>query len=91
MIRDDRSATKREEILNWISQETHIQRHHAIRCARTEGTGGWLLEQEEYRRWHDDPPSSNGLWCHGIQGSGKTVLTYDEDSIESYNTRANDV
>jgi hypothetical protein len=77
MIQDACNTRKKYEILNWISKQSYIQRHHAIRCARAEGTGGWLLEQEEYRRWRDDVSSSNGLWCHGIQGSGKTVLTYE--------------
>lgn len=76
IILDDRNAKRREEILNWLSNRGHDQKHHAVRSARIEGTGIWLLERPEYVRWRDDIAATNVLWCHGIQGSGKTVLTY---------------
>ncbi|OBT73030.1 hypothetical protein VF21_07727 [Pseudogymnoascus sp. 05NY08] len=75
LFQDDRSAKRRDTIFNWISKSEHDQKHQAVRSPRVEGTGGWLLERMEYTRWRDDASSSNILWCHGIQGSGKTVLT----------------
>lgn len=75
LFQDDRRAKRRDTILNWISNLEHDQKHETVRSPRVEGTGGWLLERTEYVQWRDDVPSSNVLWCHGIQGSGKTVLT----------------
>lgn len=76
VLQDDRNAKTREHILNWISKLEHDQKHHTVRSPRVEGTGRWLLEQLEYVQWRDDVSASNVLWCHGVQGSGKTVLTY---------------
>lgn len=76
LLQDDHSAKKRDNILDWISKSELDQKHQAVRLPRVKGTGGWLLERKEYARWRDDASSSNILWCHGIQGSGKTVLTW---------------
>ncbi|KFY68452.1 hypothetical protein V496_01074 [Pseudogymnoascus sp. VKM F-4515 (FW-2607)] len=76
LFQNDRSAKRRDNILNWISNLDHDQKHQNVRSPRVEGTGGWLLERTEYVRWRDDVSSSKFLWCHGIQGSGKTVLTW---------------
>ncbi|KFY45951.1 hypothetical protein V495_02719 [Pseudogymnoascus sp. VKM F-4514 (FW-929)] len=75
LLQDDHNAKKRDDILNWISKSEHDQKHQAVRLPRVKGTGGWLLERKEYVRWRDEAASPSILWCHGIQGSGKTVLT----------------
>ena len=74
-IRDQHSADEREKVLNWISIVKHEQKHHNVRQPRLDGTGEWFLETEEYQRWFDGQvPSSRFLWCHGIQGSGKSII-----------------
>ena len=73
--RDARVAKEREKVLNWISTIKHEQKHHDVRMPRVDGTGEWLLQEKEFQRWRDEPRTSNNvLWCHGIQGSGKSVL-----------------
>lgn len=72
LLKDDRNAETRHDILNWLSKIEHDERHHSVRSYRIQGTGSWLLERSEYVQWRDD--GSNVLWCHGIQGSGKSVL-----------------
>ncbi|KAL9123429.1 MAG: hypothetical protein Q9187_000030 [Circinaria calcarea] len=74
-LRNHREVQERENILNWISTFEYEQKHHAIRMPRVEGTGEWLLDRNEFRQWRDDKDSPKVLWCHGIQGSGKSVLT----------------
>lgn len=69
-------SKQRDAILNWISTPRQEQKHQIVRQPRVEGTGRWLLEQSEYIRWRDDVTAPNVLWCHGIQGSGKTILAY---------------
>jgi hypothetical protein len=76
MLQDDSTAKIRERVLSWISAIDHDQKHCSVRQPRVEGTGGWLLEQPLFCQWRDGTSASNALWCHGIQGSGKSVLTY---------------
>ena len=76
LLQDDRNKKTRLNILSWISKLDQDQKHHAVRSPRVQGTGSWLLDRLEYVLWRDEGRGSNVLWCHGIQGSGKTVLTY---------------
>lgn len=76
ILEDDASAKRRHEILHWLSKLDHEQKHHAVRSQRVQDTGKWLLKRIEYSVWRDGAYGSNVLWCHGIQGSGKTILTY---------------
>ena len=43
--------------------------------ARKSGTVAWFFETTEYKQWSQRPGSHNDLWCTGILGSGKTVLS----------------
>jgi hypothetical protein len=61
------------EILNWLTpidygpqQSDHIRR-------RQPGTGQWLLDSVKYQTWLKT--SKQTLFCPGIPGAGKTVLT----------------
>ncbi|CAF9932835.1 hypothetical protein IMSHALPRED_009001 [Imshaugia aleurites] len=75
MLRDDRAVEEREKALNWLSTVKHEQKHHDVRMPRMDGTGEWLLNEVAFRSWRDNSRSrDNVLWCHGIQGSGKSVL-----------------
>ncbi|KAK3387293.1 hypothetical protein B0H63DRAFT_155372 [Podospora didyma] len=73
-MESDSLSKKREDVLSWLSTLDHSQRYHAIRSLRVEGTGKWLLNHSNYPSWRDDKASPNILWCHGIQGAGKTFL-----------------
>lgn len=76
MLLDDRDEKLRFQILNWISTLEYDQKHNAVRLPRVAGTGAWLIERAEFTEWYDDAvSSSNGLWCVGNPGSGKSVLT----------------
>jgi ankyrin repeat domain-containing protein 50 len=46
----------------------------AWKQARKAGTTSWIYTNEEYKQWIQEPISST-LWCTGILGSGKTVLS----------------
>ena len=70
---------ERTKILNWISTVNHQQKHHDISKPRVAGTGEWLLREAEFTRWIDISQPLNVLWCSGIQGSGKTILTYEDE------------
>jgi len=68
----------RRDILDWISKanSSYQQKHQELRSSRTKDTGDWLLRSRRYSQWRngDDPNKMGALWCHGIQGSGKTNL-----------------
>ncbi|KAE8358860.1 nucleoside phosphorylase domain-containing protein [Aspergillus caelatus] len=67
------SEKTRSRIVNWIPANDYGFRYTKVLSERQEGTGGWLLESSEFRSWLSD--ETNMLFCPGIRGSGKTVLT----------------
>ncbi|KAK1690156.1 hypothetical protein BDP55DRAFT_544336 [Colletotrichum godetiae] len=72
VIQSERRA-KDQKLLDWISRAQYgFQQSDALR-RRQEGTVEWFLKSEEYQSWL----SSTGitLFCPGIPGAGKTVLT----------------
>jgi hypothetical protein len=75
ILQKNQEAKLRDDVLNWISRSDYVRKHHTVRLPRVDGTGGWLLQHPKYVAWRDDESSSNVLWCHGIQGSGKSILT----------------
>ena len=78
ILKHDRLSQERSEVLDWISKLNHEQKHHHVRLPRVEGSGEWLLEMEDFERWRDKSNMhSRVLWCHGIPGSGKSVLAYE--------------
>ena len=66
-------ASKRTEILRWISREPYIEHHEQTRKDVLSGTGNWLLSDATFEKWKKDSVSSI-LWLHGILGSGKSKL-----------------
>lgn len=78
ILKHDRLSQERSEVLNWISMLNSEQKHHHLRLPRVEGTGEWLLRMEGFERWRNKLDSHNRiLCCHGIPGSGKSVLAYE--------------
>ena len=66
-------ASKRTEILRWISPEPYIQHHEQTKKDVLLGTGQWLLSDPVFDKWKKESVSSI-LWLHGIPGSGKSKL-----------------
>ncbi|OAL44846.1 hypothetical protein IQ07DRAFT_481270, partial [Pyrenochaeta sp. DS3sAY3a] len=64
---------ERESILLWISQIDHAAQQHDVLSKRKTGTGEWLLAAEEYLSWLNGDQQT--LFCPGIPGAGKTVLS----------------
>ncbi|KAK6361430.1 hypothetical protein TWF730_005159 [Orbilia blumenaviensis] len=60
------------EILNWLTPIDYGLQQGDIFQRRQSGTGQWLLESVEYQNWL---ASNQILFCPGIPGAGKTVLT----------------
>ena len=72
-----RISQDRDRRKNALSQLTAIDfeaNHADIASRRANQTGGWFLESAQFTSWcrHE---SSSTLWCPGIPGSGKTILS----------------
>ncbi len=61
------------EILDWLSPTDYGPQQADYLRIRQPGTGQWLLDSKEYRNWVNE--SSKTLFCPGIPGAGKTILT----------------
>lgn len=69
------TGREREDLLDWLSVLDVQAQHDKIQGARTRNTGSWFLLDEAFLRWRDASAESHLLWCHGLPGSGKTVLS----------------
>ncbi|KAL5088041.1 hypothetical protein Trisim1_007209 [Trichoderma cf. simile WF8] len=75
-VQDIRSQLQSDEdckILEWLSDSDYSRHHNDNICRRQEGTGQWLLNSKEYQDWLST--SKQKLFCPGIPGAGKTILT----------------
>ncbi|KAF8198806.1 hypothetical protein K438DRAFT_1823723 [Mycena galopus ATCC 62051] len=82
MNTQDMEQSEREKIIDWLSPLNFFVRQDDIFITQQEGTGEWLLHEEQFKQWE----SSIGgvLWCHGIPGVGKTVLAYGISQNSEY-------
>lgn len=61
------------EILNWLTMIDYGPQQSDYIKRRQAGTGQWLLNSVEYQAWLKT--SKETLFCPGIPGAGKTILT----------------
>jgi len=67
----------RSEILAWLSPLEPRLRHRDIASGRIDDIGEWLLETEEFKRWHKgrrDGSYRPILFCDGNPGVGKSYI-----------------
>src|SRR5271154_5644387 len=60
-------------ILNWLTPVDMSTQQKDFINRRYEGTGLWLLDSKEFNGWVDR--SKQTLFCPGMPGAGKTVIT----------------
>lgn len=68
---DDR---ERQAIADWLTPVNYAPHHNDLISRRQNGTGKWLLKSEALQKWLNDQ-SKRTLFCPGIPGAGKTMLT----------------
>lgn len=61
------------EILSWLTPINYAPQQSDYIGRRQPGTGQWLLDSAEYQGWRST--SKQTLFCPGIPGAGKTILT----------------
>ncbi|KAF4947724.1 hypothetical protein FSARC_13898 [Fusarium sarcochroum] len=74
------------EILDWLTPVDYGPQQSDYFGNRQQGTGQWFLESAEYREWLD--ADGKTLFCPGIPGAGKTILS--SIVINNLHTRLSD-
>lgn len=64
---------ERHIILDWLTTIDYASQQSDFINRRQAGTGQWLIDSEEYQTWVQTPKKT--LFCPGIPGAGKTILT----------------
>src|SRR5579871_1078626 len=70
-LRSDKEEDIR--ILNWLTPIEYGSQQSDYIGRRQHGTGQWLLNSKQFQTWLDT--SKQILFCPGIPGAGKTILT----------------
>ncbi|KAI0430525.1 hypothetical protein F5Y09DRAFT_307452 [Xylaria sp. FL1042] len=73
LILDNHVDKKREKILNWITSSSYADQQNYYFRQRQAGTGQWFLDSPEFKTWVETRMRT--LFCPGIPGAGKTILT----------------
>ncbi|KAK7413654.1 hypothetical protein QQX98_007436 [Neonectria punicea] len=55
---------------DYLADSGEFRRHLA---SKAPGTGLWICDTDEYRKWHDSPDHGS-LWIKGVPGAGKSVM-----------------
>ena len=71
---DDRERSEEHDaILNWLTPIDYAPQQSDFIGRRQKGTGQWLLESDKFQDWLSK--GEQGLFCSGIPGAGKTMIT----------------
>ena len=62
-----------QAILDWLTPIDYAAQQSNFIGRRQEGTGQWLLKSDEFQTWLKT--STQTLFCPGIPGAGKTIIT----------------
>lgn len=73
-IRTNLDSERRQRALARLSTIDFKANHHDISSRRAERTGQWLLNCREFKAWLSSA-SNTVLWCYGIPGAGKTIMS----------------
>lgn len=63
----------RQAIADWLTPIDYSTQQSDFISRRQEGTGQWLLDSNEFHEWLTT--SKQTLFCPGIPGAGKTMIT----------------
>jgi len=64
---------ERRTILDWLTPTDYGTQQSDFISRRQQGTGQWLLDSDEFQKWSNE--SKQTLFCPGIPGAGKTMIT----------------
>ena len=64
---------EQQAIIDWLTPIDYAPQQSDYISRRQEGTGQWLLNSNEFQKWVGQ--SKQTLFCPGIPGAGKTMIT----------------
>lgn len=65
------SVNKRHQLLSRLSEIKYISKYQNERKKHHAGTGSWLIETSEFKKWRSGA-GSDCLWCYGIRKSSSS-------------------
>ncbi|RMZ72366.1 ankyrin repeat [Pyrenophora seminiperda CCB06] len=68
------TAVERNNILAWLSSLDFGKKQRDTHNRHCNGTGNWFLDAEMFKQWLNNTQNST-LWCSGIPGAGKSIMT----------------
>jgi hypothetical protein len=77
---------EQQAILDWLTLVDHAPQQNDFLRHRQAGTGQWLLDSAGFKGWVENKKQT--LFCPGIPGAGKTILT--SIVVEELSTRFQD-
>ena len=81
---------RRHDVEEWLSPLNFFETQSDKLSRRLEGTGRWLLESPRYQDWLHG--TSSVLFCPGIPGAGKTMLSaIAVDDLQQRFARSDDI
>ncbi|KAL7936092.1 ankyrin repeat-containing domain protein [Trichoderma chlorosporum] len=66
-------SQEHQAILDWLTPVDYAPQHNDFISRRQDGTGQWFLESEGFQNWLKTDGQT--LFCPGIPGAGKTIIT----------------
>ncbi|KAK1775995.1 hypothetical protein QBC45DRAFT_480219 [Copromyces sp. CBS 386.78] len=72
-IDSNERQNEKSRVLDWLTDIDFGPQHSLHRDKQLPGTGKWFLDSAEYQTWRDKDVGV--LFCQGIQGAGKTILS----------------
>lgn len=72
--RDDANEQHFRELRTWLQGADFEDDHDTLRRAQIPGTGRWLFDNAQFKKWFDPMSTYSLLWMNGLPGAGKSVL-----------------
>lgn len=72
--RDETNEQHFRELRTWLQGADFEDDHDTLRRAQIPGTGRWLFDNAQFKKWFDPISSYSLLWMNGLPGAGKSVL-----------------
>ncbi|KAL6824068.1 ankyrin repeat-containing domain protein [Trichoderma camerunense] len=66
-------SQEHQAILGWLTPIDYAPQHNDFISRKQEGTGQWFLESTKFETWLNTKGQT--LFCPGIPGAGKTIIT----------------
>lgn len=72
-MHDKQTTQQEQDILEWLDRNNYEPQYQTHLSRREEQTGEWFVESSEFKAWVSE--KGRGLTCHGVPGSGKTIMS----------------